>query len=147
MPCHRRFSVLQNSALTNVKLQKKKYNKKKAEVMKVKVREWTFPTAVCKESKSRLANRKQYLTVHKPISLFEPQHLLENSLHNISPNVKYYFTHGYCIPQERTNKVSYQPWVCLKKGQWRYCHQQVFLCSWVRAFHLYCHCVQIDCDS
>lgn len=34
--------------------------------MKVNVREWTFPTAVSKESKSRLANRKQYLTVHKP---------------------------------------------------------------------------------
>ena len=58
--------MLQSSALTNVKLQKKKYNQKKAEVMKVNVREWTFPTAVSKESKSRLANRKQYLTVHKP---------------------------------------------------------------------------------
>ena len=64
---------------------------------------------------------QQYLKVHGPkailkgASLFESQHLTETSFHNISPDIKYCFIRGKCIPQERANSMPYEPSVCLKK--------------------------------
>lgn len=64
---------------------------------------------------------ENYLKVHGPkamvkgTSLLNSEHLFDASFHHISPNVKYCFVSGKCVPQERTNNKPYEPWVCLKK--------------------------------
>ena len=64
---------------------------------------------------------EKYLIVHgqkaivKGSSLLDSRHVMGVTFHNISPDIKYCFIRGKCLPQERTNNKPYEPWVCLKK--------------------------------
>ena len=51
----------------------------------------------------------------KGSSLLDSHHVVDAEFHTISPNIKYCFVRGRCIPQERTNNKPYEMWVCLKK--------------------------------
>ena len=64
---------------------------------------------------------EDYLKVHGPksmvkgSSLLTSKHVVDAAVHNISPNVRYCYVRGRCVPQERTNNPPYEAWVCLQK--------------------------------
>ena len=48
-------------------------------------------------------------------SLESSGHVFDVECHTISPNLKYCFVRGKCVPQERTHNKPYELWICLHK--------------------------------
>ena len=48
-------------------------------------------------------------------SLESSGHVFNVECHTISPNLKYCFVRGKCVPQERTHNKPYELWICLHK--------------------------------
>ena len=85
---------------------------------------------------------EDYLKVHGPksmvkgSSLLTSKHVVDAAVHNISPNVRYCYVRGRCVPQERTNNPPYEAWVCLQKDDGFCCHWGVFMCCRVSSFDI-----------
>ena len=48
-------------------------------------------------------------------SLESSGHVFNVECHTISPNLKYCFVRGKCVPQQRTHNKPYELWICLHK--------------------------------
>ena len=48
-------------------------------------------------------------------SLESSGHVFDVECHTISPNLKYCFVQGKCVPQERTHNKPNELWICLHK--------------------------------
>ena len=72
-----------------------------------------FPDTTEKEVDTYLKDAPKAILKGK--SLESSGHVFDVECHTISPNLKYCFVRGKCVPQERTHNKPYELWICLHK--------------------------------
>ena len=73
----------------------------------------SLPDTTDKEVDSYLQDAPKAILKGK--SLESSRHVFNVECNTISPNLKYCFVRGKCVPQERTHNKPYEPWICLHK--------------------------------